>query len=88
MSVLTVVALMDGIVGSLVDNLCREQELKQRRVASTVAERYVKSQLLRRKLAIEAKDEAEGVFCDIQALTGVTDVGRIYHGFFLSDSVC
>lgn len=89
-SVLTVVALMDGIVESLVDNLCHKRGTLQSCSASTMAEYYIKNQLLRKKLTMEAKDEAEGVFCDIQALTGITDVGGIYHLFFfdLSGSIC
>ncbi len=89
-SVLTVVALMEGIVESVVDNFCHKRRMQQSRSASTVAEHYIKNQLLRKKLTMEAKDEAEGVFCDIQALTGITDVCSIYHLFFfdLSGSIC
>ena len=89
-SILTVVALMDGIVESLVENLCHKRGAQKNRSASTMAEHYIKNQLLRKKLTMEAKDEAEGVFCDIQALTGITDVCRIYHLFFfdLSGSIC
>jgi hypothetical protein len=70
---LTVVALMDGIVESLVDRqLCREV-LKARR-SSPAAEKKLNMQALRRRFTKIAEAEAEGVFCDLQALIGITDV--------------
>ncbi|KAF8968464.1 hypothetical protein BDZ97DRAFT_351854 [Flammula alnicola] len=72
-SMLTVVALMDGVIESLVDEYCRDEVLKTRSI-SPAAERYLNLQTLRKKFNIRAREESEGVFCDIQALTGVTDV--------------
>jgi hypothetical protein len=72
-SMLTVVALMDGIIESLTDHYCRAaaRELKPR---SNVEDHYRDIRLARKKSCARAKDDAEGVFCDIQALTGITDV--------------
>ena len=60
-SVLTTTALMKGIVRTLI------QEYRRQGSSGGSA----KMALLDR-----ARDEAEGVFCDIQALIGVTDVRR------------
>ncbi|KIM43949.1 hypothetical protein M413DRAFT_25456 [Hebeloma cylindrosporum] len=69
---LTVVALMDGIVESLVDRQLREEVLKARR-GSPAAEKKLNMQVLRKKFTKIADADAEGVFCDFQALIGITD---------------
>ena len=66
-------ALMDGIVESLVARQCRREVLKARRY-SPAAEKKLNMQALRRRFTKIAEAEAEGVFCDFQALIGITDV--------------
>lgn len=81
-SMLTVVALMDGIIESLTDHHCRAAagKLKPR---PTVEDHYRDIRLARKKSCAKAKEDAEGVFCDIQALTGITDVYYFFVGVCL-----
>ena len=77
-SVLTVVALMDGILETLLDHFCRNAAHEQGGIECTANESHATDQLLRLQLASTAELEVEGVFCDIQALTGITDVNSSF----------
>jgi hypothetical protein len=69
---------MDGIVESLVDWQCRREVLKARS-KSPSAEKKLNVQALRKKFTKIAEAEAEGVFCDFQALIGITDVCVLFY---------
>ncbi|KAF9484596.1 hypothetical protein BDN70DRAFT_797408 [Pholiota conissans] len=76
-STLTVAALMDGILESLVDHYSRVAAKKMKPKPS--AEDYCRqTRVLRQRFYGKAKEDAEGVFCDIQALTGITDVQNLF----------
>ena len=80
-------ALMDGIVESLVDRQLRREVLKARR-NSPAAEKHLNMQALRRRFTKIAEAEAEGVFCDLQALIGITDVRVLLSGVSCADGLC
>ena len=80
-------ALMDGIVESLVDRQLRREVFKARR-NSPSAEKQLNMQALRRRFTKIAEAEAEGVFCDLQALIGITDVRVLFSGASCADDLC
>jgi len=74
---LTTIAIMDGLVESLVYKYLSEMRLSSPRAGLGFRSRPSGSCISRRKvrrLEKKARDEAEGVLCDIQALVSITDV--------------
>ena len=74
---LTTIAIMDGLVESLVYKYLSEMRLSSPRGGPGFRSLPSGSCTSRRKvrrLEKKARDEAEGVLCDIQALVGITDV--------------
>jgi hypothetical protein len=69
---LTTIAIMDGLVESLVYKYLSEMRtgsgFRSLPSGSCTSRRKV------RRLEKKARDEADGVLCDIQALVGITDV--------------
>ncbi len=74
---LTTIAIMDGLVESLVYKYLSEMRLSSPRTGPGFRSLPSGSCTSRRKvrrLEKKARDEADGVLCDIQALVGITDV--------------